>query len=47
MHAPQSMQSDSSHSAFPSASNDNAPVGHTPTQAPHPMQMSFVTTTGI
>lgn len=47
MQARQSMQIDSSHSAFPSASNDRAPVGHTPTQAPHPIQVSFVTNTGI
>lgn len=47
MHARQSMQTDSSHSALPSASNDRAPVGHTPTQAPHPIQVSFVTNTGM
>jgi len=47
MQAKQSIQIDSSHSANPFASKDNALVGQTPIQAPHPIQISFDTTTGM
>ncbi len=47
IHAKQSMQMDSSHSALPSASNDKAATGQTPIQAAHPIQISFATITGI
>lgn len=45
--APQSIHTDSSQSALPSASNERAPTGHTPTQAPQPMQVSLLIVTGI
>jgi hypothetical protein len=47
MQARQSIQIDSSHSAFPSASKDKALVGQTPTQAPQPIHKSFATITGM
>ena len=46
-HEPQSMQVPSSQADFPSSSNERAPTGHPPTQAPHPMQASLSIFTAI
>lgn len=45
-HAPQSMQVPSSQTDL-SPSIDKAPTGHTPVQAPQPMQMSLLIVTGM
>lgn len=37
----------SSQPDLPSSSKESAETGHTPTQAPHPMQVSLSTVTGI
>ena len=41
------MQVPSSQTDFPSSSNERAPTGHPPTQAPHPMQASLSIFTAI
>lgn len=47
MHEWQSIHVASSHCDFPSPSRDRAVTGQTPTQAPHPMQTSLSTVTGM
>lgn len=46
-HVRQLMHVASSHSDFPSPSRDKAVTGQAPTQAPHPMQVSLSTVTGM